>query len=73
MLKEKSEGKKRNVDCSFFKLYLFTYFWLHWVLVAALQLSLAMVSGATVRCGMRASHGGGFSCYKAWAPGVWAP
>lgn len=54
----------------FFKVYLFTYFWLHWVFVSALQLSLAMVSRATVHCGVRASHGGGFSCCRAPALGI---
>ena len=55
----------------FFRVYLFTYFWLHWVFVAVLQLSLVMVSVRS--CGVRASHGGGFSCYKAWALGMWTP
>ena len=73
-VKRKKRGKKEKCRLQFFfKVYLFTYFWLHWVFVSALQLSLAMVSRATVHCGVRASHGGGFSCYKARAPGVWAP
>ena len=28
--------------------------------------------GATLRCGARASHYGGFSCCGVWGPGVWA-
>ena len=28
--------------------------------------------GATLHCGMRASHCGGFSCWGAWALGSWA-
>ena len=27
-------------------------------------------AGATLRCGVRASHCGGFSCYRAWALGA---
>ena len=29
-------------------------------------------AGATLRCGARASHCGGFSCCGAWALGMWA-
>ena len=29
-------------------------------------------AGATLRCGARASHRGGFSCCRAWALGTWA-
>ena len=64
-----------NVDssskCSFPKIelstslknfiYLFIYFWLCWVFVAARGLSLVVASGGTLRCGARASHCGGFS------------
>ena len=35
-------------------------------------LSLVAASGATLRCGARASHCSGFSCYGAQAPGAWA-
>ena len=30
---------------NFFKIYVFIYFWLHWVFVAAHELSLVAVSG----------------------------
>ena len=33
-------------------------------------LSLVAVSGATLRCGVQASHCGGFSCCRAWALGA---
>ena len=51
---------------------LFIYFWLCWVFIAARGLSLVVASGATLRCGARASHCGGFSCYRARALGAWA-
>ena len=50
----------------------FLFFWLHWVFIAALGLSLVAVSGATLRCGAQASHCSGFSCCGARALGVWA-
>ena len=40
-------------------IYLFIYFWLHWVFVAA--------HGLFSSCGVWASHCGGFSCCGAWA------
>ena len=40
--------------------------------VAVLRLSLVAVSGATLPCGARASHCGGFSCCGARALGTWA-
>ena len=46
----------------FFFLILFIYFWLRWVFVAARGLSLVAASRATLCCGVRASHCGGFSC-----------
>ena len=49
---------------------LFIYFWLCWVFVAARRFSLVGESGATLRCGERASHCGGFSHCGAWALGV---
>ena len=52
------------------KLILFIYFWLHWVFVAACRLSLVAESRATLCCGGRASHCGGFSCCRARALGV---
>ena len=36
-------------------------------------LSLVAASGATLRYGTRASHCGGFSCFRARALGTWAP
>ena len=48
-------------------LWFFFFFWLHWVFVAACGLSLVAASGATLRCGARASHCGGFSCCGARA------
>ena len=56
----------------FFLINLFIYFWLSWVFVAAHRLSLVVASGATLRCGARASHCGGFSCCGARALGAWA-
>ena len=46
----------------FFNINLFIYFWLRWVFVA----------GATLHCGVQASHCGGFSCCGARALGMWA-
>ena len=51
---------------------LFIYFWLRWVFVAARGLSLVVSSGATLRCGARASHCSGFSCWGARALGAQA-
>ena len=51
----------------FFFNYLFYFFWLRWVFVAARGLSLVAVSRATLRCGARASHCGGFSRCRARA------
>ena len=48
-------------------IYLFVYFWLCWVFVAARGLSLVVTSG-----GEWASHCGGFSCHRAQALGAWA-
>ena len=39
--------------------FIYFYFWLHWVFVAARGLSLVAASG-------------GHSCCGAWAPGAWA-
>ena len=55
----------REREVLFFKInlfLLFIYFWLCWVLVAARGLSLIDARGATLRCGARASHCGGFCC-----------
>ena len=58
--------KRRNF---FFNLF---YFWLHWDFVAVRGLSLVARARATLRCGARASHSGGFSCCRARALGTWA-
>ena len=54
---------------------IFLNFWLHWVFVAALRLSPLESKwrggGATVCCGVWASHCSGFSC-EAQALGTWA-
>ena len=45
-------------------------FWLHWVFVAGLRLSLAAASvGLLSSCGVWASCGGGFFCCRAPALG----
>ena len=43
-------------------LFIYLYFWLCWVFLAARGLSLVEVRGATFCCGAQASHCGGFSC-----------
>ena len=48
------------------------YFWLPWVFITAVGLSLGVASGATLCCSACASHCGGFSCCGAQAPGSWA-
>ena len=49
------------------------FIWLCWVFVAARGLFSSCGNwGATLRCGARASHCGGFSCCGAWALGTWA-
>ena len=45
---------------------------LHRVFASACRLSLVVASGATLRCSVQASHGGGFSCCGAQALGTWA-
>ena len=52
--------------------FYFIYFWLCWVFVAVPRLSLVVASRATLRCGARASHCGGFSCCGARAQGTQA-
>ena len=44
----------------------FIYFWLHWVFIVVLGLSL--VAGAALSCGVGPSHCGGSSCCRAQAP-----
>ena len=54
----------------FFHKFIF-YFWLCWAFVAARGLSLVVSRvGATLRCGVWASHCGGFSCCGAQALGA---
>ena len=53
----------------FFNLFYLFYFWL---LGFSLLLWAFSSSGEWARCGVRASHCGGFSCYGAWALGTWA-
>ena len=42
--------------------YLFTYFWLCWIFIAACRLSLVAESRAAVGCDAQTSHCSGFSC-----------
>ena len=56
----------------FFLMNLFIYFWLCWVFVAARAFLQLQRAGATLCCGARASHCGGFSCCRAWALGAQA-
>ena len=54
-------------------IFIFIYFWLCWVFVAAHGLvSLVAVSGAYSSLQCVASHCGGFSCCEAWALGMQA-
>ena len=50
--------------------FLFIYFWLCWVFVAAHGPSLVAASRGYSSCGVQASHCGGFSCFGVWALGV---
>ena len=56
----------------FFCVYLFIYFWLRWVFIAVRGLSLIAARGATLHCGVWASHCGGLSCCGSWALGAGA-
>ena len=49
--------------------FLFIYFWLHWVFIAVHALLSCSQWGLLSRCGVRASHCGGFSCSRAQALG----
>ena len=46
---------------SFYTFFFLIYFWLHWVFGAVRELSLVVVSGATLHCSAWASHCSGFS------------
>lgn len=50
-------------------IFLFVDFWLLWVFVVALSGLSLETRGATLRCGMRASHRSRFSCCRARAVG----
>ena len=76
----KLEIHLQAVCCSFFKylfyfyyflkILLFIYFCLCWVFIAVRGLSLVVARGATLCCGVWASHCGGFSCCGARALGT---
>ena len=59
---------KNSTSLFSLKHYLFIYLGLYWVFVALCGLSLVVWTGATLHCDLHASHRGGFSCYRAWAP-----
>ena len=59
-------------SCFFLNKFIYFYFWLCCVFIAARGLSLVAASGATLCCGVQASHCGGFSCCRAQAVGTWA-
>ena len=59
---------KNSTSLFSLKHYLFIYLGLYWVFVALCGLSLVVWTGATLHCDLHASHCGGFSCYRAWAP-----
>ena len=54
----------------FIFIYLFIYFWLHWVFIAVRGLSLVAASGGYSSLRARASHCGGFFCCGARALGM---
>ena len=55
-----------KVEVSFFKdLFIFIYFWLHWVFTVVGFLSLWQ-AGATLCCSAPAFQRSGFSCWGAW-------
>ena len=55
------------------KTYFIIHFCLCWAFIAARGLSLAVASGATLHCRVRASHCGSFSCCGAWVPRLLSP
>ena len=57
---------------SFFKKFLFVYFWLYWVFSAVRGVSLVAAMGLLSSCGVWASQCVGFSCCRAWVLGVQA-
>ena len=57
----------RGIIILFFNKFIYFIY----LFLAALGLCCC-VRGATLHCGERASHCSGFSCFGAWALGVWA-
>ena len=55
-----------------FVYFLFICFCLHWVFITMCSLFLVVASGATLCCGVQASHCSGFSCCVSWALGMQA-
>ena len=51
-------------------MYVFTYFWLHWVFIASRALPPVAVMGATLPVWCPASHSSGFCCCGARALGL---
>ena len=70
-----SEGSSDSEFFGFFKINLFIYLYIFGCIGSSLLrvgfLYLWQV-GATLCCGVQASHCGGFSCCRAWALGTWA-
>ena len=59
----KDTGPNGLVACAtWLRLFVYSYFWLFWVLTAEPRLSLVAESGGNSCCGVRASSGHGFSC-----------
>ena len=59
-------------------IYLFIYYFLEFIFghIGSSLLHMGFFElwqeGATLHCGVWASHYGGFSCFGAWALGAWA-
>ena len=60
----KEEESLQTLKKYIYILNLFIYFWLHLGLCCCAQ--AFSERGATLRCGVQASHCGGFSCCGAW-------
>ena len=62
------------LSLSFFKINLFYLFIFGCIGSLLLRTGFLYLqrAGATLRCGARASHWGGFSCCRAWDLGAWA-
>ena len=61
---------KQMLFLFFYYFILFIYFWLLWFFVAVHGFLQLRQVGTTLRCGVRASHCGSFSCCGAWALGT---